>query len=463
MDELDQLLKKLGLSVARGVPQLATGFIDLLGLPLTLTGMQRPEDIVGSTAYLTERGFLPPPQTGLLNETAELISSAVSPAGLAKTAAGLAAAGVIPVVKKQIDNIPVASAMTTEKAAGIAPVKKKKLTKEQIDPLGYGKKGLLTEPLSELDIEYVDRGLLAPEIKLTMEDLQGSVLFPLLGDHSKAGSDLVGIGGNKFKTAVPLEGGFNFMRSNPSEGAVWASGESITSRIHNDVSRIAEETGLPVNMIYSAMGKDSIDFATFPALTLTEMLPFSKIKKKDLSEFHKKMKSDIEIGGEGYKGIKDFPKLDDKGLRAYLETAKGETRKKFVRLMDTDKFQRAGFPSVAQARYATTEDVLKDVSAGESGFAVGRLDTSKPPTSNPLTPHSTYPSQISGEYLGGLKQSLPRDVIFRDFYKRLENAKTKAGKPQTMSNKDYIFRMNLPYQIVDQELVDTIMNFNKLR
>lgn len=117
MDELDQLLKKLGLSVARGVPQLATGFIDLLGLPLTLTGMQRPQDIVGSTAYLTERGFLPPPQTGLLNETAELISSAVSPAGLAKTSAGLLTAGMIPVVKKQIDNLPVASAMTKIEAS----------------------------------------------------------------------------------------------------------------------------------------------------------------------------------------------------------------------------------------------------------------------------------------------------------------------------------------------------------
>ena len=111
VDELDQLLKKLGLSVARGVPQLATGFIDLAGLPLTLTGMQRPEDIVGSTAYLTERGFLPPPQTGLLNETAELISSAVSPAGAAK---GLLAAGVIPVIKKGLDDVPVGTATTEE-------------------------------------------------------------------------------------------------------------------------------------------------------------------------------------------------------------------------------------------------------------------------------------------------------------------------------------------------------------
>ena len=342
-------------------------------------------------------------------------------------------------------------------AGKIKDLTKKALTKQQIDPIGYGNKGLQTEPLSELDIGYVDQGLLAPEKKLSIEDLQGSVLFPLLGDHSKAGSDLVSIGGNTFKTPVPLDGGFNFMRLNPEEKAVWASGEGVTNRIHKKVSRVADETGLPVNMIYSAMGKDSIDFATFPALTLTEMLPFSKIKKKDLSEFHKKMKSDITIGSDVYKAAKDFPKLDDEGLRAYLEKASPETRKKFVRLMDTAPYQNAGFPSVAQARYAATEDVLKDVGAGESGFAVGQLDTSKLPTSNPLNPHSTYGSQLYGNYLGGLEQGVPRNVLFRDFYKPLENQKTKAGNFTNSAMKDQKFRFNLPTQIVDQELVDTIM------
>ena len=340
--------------------------------------------------------------------------------------------------------------------------KGKALTKEEIDPLGYGKtKGLQTEPLSELDIGYVDQGLLAPEKKLNIEDLQGSVLFPLLGDHSKAGSNLVSIGGNTFKTPVPMDGGFNFMRLNPEEKAIWASAEGVTSRIHNQVSRVADETGLPVNMIYSAMGKDSIDFATFPALTLTEMLPFTKILKKDMNAFHKKMKSDITIGSDAYKGIKDFPKLDDEGLRAYLEKASPETRKKFVRLMDTAPYQNAGFPSVAQARYATTEDVLKNIGAGESGFAVGQLDTSKLPTSNPLNPHSTYESQLSGDYLGGLEQGVPRNVLFRDFFKSLENQKTKAGKPLNPAMKDYTFRLNLPSQVVDQELVDTIMKLRQ--
>lgn len=89
--------KQYGESFARGVPQMATGFVDLLGLPLTMSGVSKPEDIFGSTDYLTKKGLLPPKQDGIDNETTELLSSALSPAGAAKAGitglAGLAALG----------------------------------------------------------------------------------------------------------------------------------------------------------------------------------------------------------------------------------------------------------------------------------------------------------------------------------------------------------------------------------
>ena len=215
MDELDQLLKKLGLSVARGVPQLATGFIDLAGLPLTLTGMQRPEDIVGSTAYLTERGFLPPPQTGLLNETAELISSAVSPAGLAKTSAGLLTAGMIPVVKKQIDNLPVASAMT-KKEAGNDRLKRAKEMGFNVDkpvfhgstfdisrfggdknPEGaFGSGYYFTSNPKDASVNYTEGGAdLESKITLTAERMEADGLPPEVA-QTKAKKEIMGQAGS---------------------------------------------------------------------------------------------------------------------------------------------------------------------------------------------------------------------------------------------------------------------------
>ena len=96
MAETLDLLKSLGRSVARGVPQLATGFVDLAGLPLTMTGVRQPEQIFGSTAYLTNKGLLPQPQTGLLNQSAELVSSAVNPSLLLKAGLLGAAASQMP-------------------------------------------------------------------------------------------------------------------------------------------------------------------------------------------------------------------------------------------------------------------------------------------------------------------------------------------------------------------------------
>lgn len=86
MATLEETLKSLGLSAARGIPQLATGFVDLAAFPFTATGLLKPEEAVGSTAYLTSKGLLPPEQQGLLNQTTELVSSAINPATAAKAA-----------------------------------------------------------------------------------------------------------------------------------------------------------------------------------------------------------------------------------------------------------------------------------------------------------------------------------------------------------------------------------------
>jgi hypothetical protein len=109
MATIEETLRKLGLAAARGVPQLATGFVDLAALPFTMTGVMKPEQAVGSTAYLTSKGLLPPPQEGLLSETTELVSSAMNPATATKAAlakGGLLVAPMLSVGKKATSKIP---------------------------------------------------------------------------------------------------------------------------------------------------------------------------------------------------------------------------------------------------------------------------------------------------------------------------------------------------------------------
>ena len=339
------------------------------------------------------------------------------------------------------------------------------LTKDQIDPLGYGRaKGLLTRKLDETDIGYSKDLDLAPEKKLNIQDLQGSILYPLMGDQSATGLLINSIDDIAFKTPVKLEGGAKFMRggSNKAEGSVWASDKGIISRLDRKVKSLSEETDKPINMIYTAMGKEGVDFSTFPSGVLAEQIPTAKILKKDKKAFDSLMKKRVMEGvgskkREKYPSVKDWVGIDSPKLREFLDNAPPSVRKKFVKIMDTAPFQQAGFPNVGKARYAVTDDALKTKKAGDTGLVIARPNLEKAPTNNPIIPHSTYPSQMFGDYVGGLDNTVPRSLLFRDYF--------NSPKVKNLNNpamQDYGFTRVLPTQEVDQQLVDTIMNYSLL-
>jgi len=339
------------------------------------------------------------------------------------------------------------------------------LTKDQIDPLGYGRaKGLLTRKLDETDIGYSKDLDLAPEKKINIQDLQGSILYPLMGDQSATGLLINSIDDVAFKNPVKLEGGAKFMRgaSNQAEGSVWASDKGIISRLDRKVKSLSEETDKPINMIYTAMGKEGVDFSTFPSGVLAEQIPTAKILKKDKKSFDSLMKKRVMEGvgtkkREKYPAVKDWVGIDSPKLRDYLDNAPPSVRKKFVKIMDTAPFQQAGFPNVGKARYAVTDDGLKTKTAGDTGLVIARPNLEKAPTNNPLVPHSTYPSQMFGDYVGGLDNTVPRSLLFRDYF---SSPKVKSLNNPAM--QDYGFTRVLPTQEVDQQLVDTIMNYSLL-
>ena len=350
---------------------------------------------------------------------------------------------------------------------GLLGKKTKPLTVDKIDPTGeyFKVKGTKTKPLSETKIDLKKDYDLIPEKKINIEDLQGKTLFPLMGDQSATGLLLGGIDDVKFKP-VKLEGGANFMRgkAQQDEGAIWASGKGVISDITNRINKIAEKTGEAPDLIYSAMKKDAIDFATFPAKALAQQLKSAKILKKDMKAFDKIMKSNVgkpdKKGKYEFSAVKDWVGVDSPDLVKYLDNAGAEVRKKFVKMMDTAPFQMAGFPDVGKTRYAITEPSLRNIKAGSTGAVIARPDLNKAPSPSK---HSTYDTQIYGDYVGGLLDQVPRNVMFKDFYKALDNRKTSTGKPLNDAMKDYIFRLSLPTQKVDQELVDIISNLGLLR
>ena len=62
-----------------------------------------------------------------------------------------------------------------------------------------------------------------------------------------------------------------------------------------------------------------------------------------------------------------------------------------------------------------------------------------------------------GDYIGGLDNTVPRSLLFRDYF---NDPKVKSLNNPAM--QDYGFTRVLPTQEVDQQLVDTIMNYSLL-
>lgn len=93
-------------SIARGAPQAVTGFVDLAGLPFTASGLLDPKQVVGSTAYLTQRGLLPQPSQSLLGQTTEAISGGlmpITPAAVRTAQRGIES--VTPAINKQYEQL----------------------------------------------------------------------------------------------------------------------------------------------------------------------------------------------------------------------------------------------------------------------------------------------------------------------------------------------------------------------
>jgi GNAT superfamily N-acetyltransferase len=170
MATLEETLRKLGLSAARGVPQLATGFVDLAALPFTMTGVMKPEQAVGSTAYLTSKGLLPPPQEGLLSETTELVSSAMNPAAAAKTVgligATKAGKGILDAVAKlptiEVSFIPESKFLFAKNENGLVGGHIKdnilRITTAEVDEASRGK-GIGTALYKKLIDDALSKGL----------------------------------------------------------------------------------------------------------------------------------------------------------------------------------------------------------------------------------------------------------------------------------------------------------------
>lgn len=224
-------------------------------------------------------------------------------------------------------------------------------------------------------------------------DLQGSRIVPLIGDRTASGGDLLQVNGYKFDQPVPLQGGPTYMRDTD---AAWASNRAPAVSLQNKVTAAGAD-GTPVYGAHLAMGERSGDFSHMTAGAVAQMVPQAKVPRAAAQIFDQEMRG---------RGVADWPGVKSDKLADWLnEPGRGEVRKLFVQQMDTARYQKMGFPSVAEARVATTDPRLLNEPLGASGLTVARME----PGAALVDPkHITYDSGIPGQYAGGPPVGTPR-------------------------------------------------------
>jgi len=335
----------------------------------------------------------------------------------------------------------------------------KPLKKEELDPLGYQAtkmRGILDE--TEVDLEDLGENL--PRIPRSWEEMENKYVIPLYGDRTSRGFLLKGINDLKFDMPVYTEGGLDFMRGPAfqEQNAVWASNSNIIKRIADEAEKARiESKGEDIFGMTGSMAPNANDFATMTGSAIAEQIKGAKITRKGASDFNELVRGAISS---------DFPGIRSPKLREWIEKTSSPKRKAFIRLIDTKPFQEQGFPSVGLGRYGVTDITQRKLPPGMFGMGVSKFDELQPilrkdPSGNRpgiLVPHSTYNTQITGEYFGSLPP-VPQGLVFKDVYDAMEGGLTKAGKPLTSAHKTHAIKTIMPVQKLRPDIIEGILGY----
>lgn len=333
-----------------------------------------------------------------------------------------------------------------------------RINKEVLDPIGY-QNTKMRDFLSNTQLDKVDAGENLPRLPASWEDMLGRLVMPFYGDRTSRGSILSGIDDTKFDQPVYTEGGVDFMRGPAAQQdkAIWASNNNIITRIVNEADAARKQYGeSDIYGMTGTMAPDANDFATFTGATMAEMVKNAPIKAADAASFDEKM---LAVDP-------DFVGINSPLLRQWVESTSSPNRKTFIRLMDSAPMQAAGFPSPGQARYGVTDITQRDMPAGMFGLGVSKLDEVSPVLRNTprgnapaaSVPHSTYNTQITGDYVGSLPP-VPQGLLFRDVYDSMEGKTTKTGQPLNEAHKTHAIKTIMPVQRVTEPVLQGILDY----
>ena len=402
-----------------------------------VTGVKGTESLVRDMSYGT------PPIRGASLQTAKVdprvldlagVSGAMIPVGKALGKAALREGA------RQIETGTGIGRAALDPRMSIRSSKDQNIAEGLYHPIGGGTK--LVKPISEMTSTRVANTPMVARREISPEDLYGGYIVPAVGDRTAAGSLLTHIGDTKLANPVQLEGGADFMRTHAPYGSAWAADKGAASGLASQI-RDAAQGGRDVYMPHVSMGHTSGDFSTMMANSLLEQIANSKITKKAVNEFDRNVKAiRPEFKGLAHPETRDM--LNDNGA----------LRHAFVAEMGLKQHSNAGFPDLATTRAAISEPGLMDAPLHSSGFTIAKMNPAGSIITDPASPaHTSYNTQLAGNYVGGFAAQPPRSVMYPSFY----NERRAAGKPESSDPRS--FQLGHPGQVANQEWLDSVMGW----
>jgi len=292
-----------------------------------------------------------------------------------------------------------------------------------------------------LDITHEGTGYI-PRNVITPEDLKiGSVLRPLVGDHMTAGQLRATRSGS---LSEELGGGAPYMQNEKT--GVWASMEQPATNIQKIREKFPNQD---IVGITTPMTHQSIDASKTVTDIFFKRFDPKVLPKNDIKRINNQL--------ENLKGFpKNFPGIQSKNLKEWMDNQTMETRSAFVLVLDKSKNQKIGVPNFAEIRHAISRPDMKYTPSSLDplvGYNLGTFDPTASLRSVLETgmPHGTYSHDIPGNYLGSFDVQLPRSVVFPTWEKSL------IGRNLGGAQKQGSFRTGNIYEPVTQELIDNMM------
>jgi len=298
--------------------------------------------------------------------------------------------------------------------------------------------------------EHTSTGIMSDELEApepeTFSNLIGRDLLSIVGDNT--GRHIVtGVKDRQLENPVKSMAGFEYIDV-PGQG--YAGAQSAQSGKLNEA--LASEDPFLISVM---MAEKSGDFARHTGNVYGEMAKFAEISSKDVEKVDEAIRNisqpikrkvvmpdgSVKMVGETIKPFTDFPSVKDpNAIYDYINTLPtGTQRAYFLKGLDRAMFEKAGLPSVADARLAVADARQLGMDWGATGYRGFTPDLEKGLLKTTPEQSTTYDTGIDklgkSKTLIGEGMGIPANLVFRDLAAEMR-AKGTGGR-LIMGSPDY--------------------------